>query len=454
MTRPTRLRSRALFLAATLLTATLLLGGVAQADNIDLVTLPSREGVQLTIYNSADLTFVKERRHITLKRGANKIQFSWANTLIDPSSVEFRPLEHAADVEVADTTFPGQKPQFLVWNIESRFEGQLLVEVSYFTSGLSWQMDYVGVVDPEEERMDLRGHVRVVNRSGEEYENAEIRLIVGTINLVEKIADLARRQGIPTPQPGSPMALSLRRDGAKAAFDQAEGAARDALSSEAKGVVKEGFSEYFMFSVQGQETVRNGWSKRMQAVRAKSAPFDIVYRMRAHQYGARPVRFFLWRNDEEHELGESPLPNGRIRLFRENGREGLSYLGDQLLRYVPIQAPIEVNVGTDDLVVYETLRHGTERFAFTFHKGHIIGWDTRTQWVDVVRNYRSKPIRFELHRRWPGHVDYTSPQETTTFDHQTIQAGFSVPPRGKVSYAATVVQHEGRNARQSRIDLR
>ena len=25
----------------------------------------------------------------------------------------------------------------------------------------------------------------------------------------------------------------------------------------------------------------------------------------------------------------------------ENGREGLSYLGDQLLRYVPIQAPIE-----------------------------------------------------------------------------------------------------------------
>ncbi len=435
-----------------ILAAVLLLSGNARADNVDLVTLPSREGVQLTIYNSADLTFVKERRHLTLKRGMNTIQFSWANTLIDPSSVDFRPLEHADKVEVADTVFPGQKPQFLVWHIESRYEGQLLVEVSYFTSGLSWQMDYVGTVDPEEERMDLRGHVRVVNRSGEEYENAEIRLIVGTINLVEKIADLARRRGIPRPQPGSPVALRLRRDGAKAAFDQA--AMAEGLRAQGKSVVKEGFSEYFMFSVEGTETIGNGWSKRMQAVHAKDTSFDIVYRMRAHQYGARPVRFFVWRNDEEHELGDAPLPNGRIRLFRENGREGLSYLGDQLLRYVPIKAPIEVNVGTDDLVVYESLRQGTERFNFSFRHGRVVGWDTKTRWVDQVRNYRGKPIHFELRRRWSGHVDYTSPQETSTFDHQTIQAAFTVAPRGRALYRATVVQHEGHNARQNRIDLR
>ena len=54
---------------------------------------------------------------------------------------------------------------------------------------------YVGAVtDPGEETMDLTGYVRVFNRSGEEYENAEVRLIVGTINLVEKIADLVKEQ--------------------------------------------------------------------------------------------------------------------------------------------------------------------------------------------------------------------------------------------------------------------
>lgn len=441
-------------LLAAILIALPLLSGTAFGDNIDLVTLPNRESVQLTIYNSEDITFVKERRHVTVKRGANKLLFSWANTLIDPSSVEFRPLEHADEVEIADTTFPGQKPQFLVWNLESRFEGQLLVEVSYFTSGLTWQMDYVGVVDPQEERMDFRGHVRVFNNSGEEYEDAEVRLIVGKINLVEKIATLARRQGIPVPAPASPMAQRLRRDASKAAFDMAaarEGAAR---AGEAKAIVKEGISEYFMFTVAGTETIQNGWSKRMQALRAASSKFEIVYRMRAHQYGARPVRFFIWRNDEEHKLGESPMPDGRIRLFRENGKDGLSYLGDQIVRYVPVKAPIEVNVGTDDLVVYETRRNSTERFNFTFHRGRVVGWDTRTTWIDTVRNYRSKPIRFELRRRWPGHIEYESEMETTSFDYQTTQAVFTVAARGQVLYPATVLQHEGRNARQNRIELK
>ncbi len=82
----------------------------ASAKNVDLVTLPDRDTVQLTIYNSDDITLVKETRHITLKKGKNRLQFSWANTLIDPSSVEFRPLEHTDQIEVAATVFPGQKP--------------------------------------------------------------------------------------------------------------------------------------------------------------------------------------------------------------------------------------------------------------------------------------------------------------------------------------------------------
>ena len=36
------------------------------------------------------------------------------------------------------------------------------------------------------------GFVRVFNNSGEEYEDAQVRLVVGTINLVEKIAQLAQ----------------------------------------------------------------------------------------------------------------------------------------------------------------------------------------------------------------------------------------------------------------------
>jgi hypothetical protein len=428
----------------------------AAAKNVDLVTLPRRNTVELTIYNSEDITLAKETRYITLKKGANQIQFSWAGTLIDPTSVELRPLEHADDIEIADTVFPGQKPQHLIWNIDSRFEGQVKVEVSYFTSGLTWQMDYIAITDPEEETMHFRGYVRVFNNSGEEYENASIRLIVGKINLVEKIADLARRYGMPVPKPAAPapaVMKKLRKPAIRATFAAAAEAAGGAPSAP-KQIVKEGLSEYFMFSVQGSETVKNGWSKRMIAVDEEGVEFDILYRMRAYQYGARPVRFFIWLNDEKHKLGESPLPNGQVRIFRENGKGGLSFLGQQLIRYVPIKAKIEVNLGPDDLVVYETLRTGTERYNFSFHVNHVNGWDEKTTWVDKIRNYRTKPIRFELRRKWTGHVDYSSEIETKLFDFHTVEATFDVPARGKVLYPCTVVTHHGVNKKQEHINLK
>ena len=94
---------------------------LSPAKNIDLVTLPKRNTVELTIYNSDDITLAKETRNITVKKGNNQIQFSWAGTLIDPTSVEMRVLEHADKIEIADTVFPGQKPQHLIWNVESEF---------------------------------------------------------------------------------------------------------------------------------------------------------------------------------------------------------------------------------------------------------------------------------------------------------------------------------------------
>src|SRR5262245_62169227 len=60
------------------------------ADNVDLSTVPARDSVQLTIYNSEDLTLVRETRKVSFKNGVNPLQFSWANTLIDPTSVQLR----------------------------------------------------------------------------------------------------------------------------------------------------------------------------------------------------------------------------------------------------------------------------------------------------------------------------------------------------------------------------
>src|SRR5438477_10700842 len=121
----------------------LLLNAMPAQARINVVTLPGRDSVQLTIYNSVDLTLVKETRLLTFRKGLNRLEFSWANTLIDPTSVEFRALTHADAVEVLDASFPPRVSNTLEWRINSDFAGEVQVEIRYFTSGISWSADYV-----------------------------------------------------------------------------------------------------------------------------------------------------------------------------------------------------------------------------------------------------------------------------------------------------------------------
>src|SRR2546422_8154834 len=149
------------FYAPTLLTLLTLLTNTNARVNV--VTLPGRDSVQLTIYNSADLTLVKETRVLTFRKGINKLAFSWVNTLIDPTSVEFRALTHADAVDVLDVSFPPRATNTLEWRIASEFAGEVQVEIRYFTSGISWSADYVAEADKPEKAMALAGNVRVSN---------------------------------------------------------------------------------------------------------------------------------------------------------------------------------------------------------------------------------------------------------------------------------------------------
>src|SRR5262249_51453412 len=113
-------------------------------------------------------------------------------------------------------------------------------------------------------------------------------------------------------------------------------AAAGAVAPQEKEIIKEGLSEYFIFAIEGTETISNGWSKRMRSLEAKSVPFKIQYRYRPQEYGEQLVRMYLLANDKPSKLGGSPLPDGIVRVFRDNGRGGLSFLTAQSVKYVPI----------------------------------------------------------------------------------------------------------------------
>jgi hypothetical protein len=451
--------------AMLMLVALVLLSGAAQARNVDLVTLPPRDSVQLTIYNSEDLTLVRETRSITFKKGVNRLEFSWAGTLIDPTSAYFRPLQQENQIEVLDTTFPADRPQVLIWNVDSKFEGQVQVEVSYFTSGISWNADYVMITNAAETQATLDGYVTVVNNSGEDYEGAQVRLVVGVINLVEKIAQLAQAGGNEPRQLKERQFRVVRR-----AVDKAEKAAADAapieLALERKPgaaappkVVKEGISEYFIFTVEGQQTVKNQWSQRMVSFRTRDVPFEVLYRYRLHQYGPKPVRFFILANDVEHKMGESPLPDGTIRVFRENGRDGLSFFTAQTTKYIPIREKIELNVGWDNQIVYERVVLDLARQNFLYDEKvqptpPVVGWDETRKWQEEVRNYRAKPIKMEVRHMLQGDVEFgMQGPAVKLYDFHTPEYVLEVGAGQKQKWMSEGAFHFGRNQKQNRVRL-
>ncbi|MGB2808004.1 MAG: DUF4139 domain-containing protein, partial [Sedimentisphaerales bacterium] len=263
---------------------------------VDLVTLPSRDTVQLTIYNSADMTLVRESRALTLKDGENKLQFSWANTLIDPTSLEMLPKASADKIDIADLTYPPRVRNLGLWNIESGVSGKVPVEITYLTSGLSWRAFYMGTLTEDEKTMRLQGYVRVTNNSGEDYENAQTRLIVGKVHMLDQIAELARRQ-YPYGRPGEPVPTErLLRLGGKDTRKKMEGLEEvtyDVVLAPAKPkeIKKEGLSEYFLYTIEGTETIPTGWSKRLLSFDVDDVPVINLYKYEQERYGNSVVRF-------------------------------------------------------------------------------------------------------------------------------------------------------------------
>jgi hypothetical protein len=453
--------------ATFVLIAILLLAGAAQARNVDLVTLPPRDSVQLTIYNSEDLTLVRETRSITFKKGVNRIEFSWANTLIDPTSAYFRPLQQENQIEVLDTTFPADRPQVLIWNVDSKFEGQVQVEVSYFTSGISWNADYVMITNVAETQATLDGYVTVVNNSGEDYEGSQVRLVVGVVNLVEKIAQLARanrlyERGENRAELAKSDMLRLKSGAMLDAIEVIDrsGMERNGAKRQAPPkVVKEGLSEYFIFTVEGQQTVKNQWSQRMVSFRTRDVPFEVIYRYRPHQYGPKPVRFFILANDVEHKMGESPLPDGTIRVFRENGRDGLSFFTTQAAKYIPIREKIELNVGADNQIVYERVVLDLARQNFLYDEKieptpPVVGWDETRKWQEEIRNYRAKPIKMEVRHVLQGDVEFSlQGPAVKLYDFHTPEYVLEVGAGQKQKWASEGTFHLGRNQKQNRVRL-
>ena len=134
--------------------------------------------------------------------------------------------------------------------------------------------------------------------------------------------------------------------------------------------MKQGLSEYFLFTIEGREDIKDNEPKRLVALKVAEVPLECIYKLSDRDGDSPFTKFYRFKNvkllDERgrakklsamENLGLSPLPNGMVRLFSEYRNKDLAYVGGTETKYVPIGDRVEVNVGPDkDITIHRRLK--------------------------------------------------------------------------------------------------
>src|SRR2546423_12105037 len=138
---------------------------------IKLITLPPRERVEVQLDNPS-ATLVEEERIVPLVKGENQVDFSWANTQIDPNTIVFRVVapvgDKPLDVKVLSVSYPPNEAA-LVWAVGSSDSGSARVRISYILGNLGKSFNYRAVAANDESTLTLSQYMRLQNFAHEEF---------------------------------------------------------------------------------------------------------------------------------------------------------------------------------------------------------------------------------------------------------------------------------------------
>src|SRR3546814_6948667 len=66
--------------------------------------------------------------------------------------------------------------------LDAKSGGKRTLEINYLTRGLSWQADYVLLLDDKQQSASVKGWITLRNSSGMSYKNIKADLVAGSIN--------------------------------------------------------------------------------------------------------------------------------------------------------------------------------------------------------------------------------------------------------------------------------
>ncbi len=282
-------------------------------------------------------------------------------------------------IQLADAADLITKPT-LVWNLDTKRQGEQTVEVSYQTDGITWRADYSLILNANDTATDVSSWVTLMNQSGVDYPNATLKLVAGDVQRVQP-----QQQGY-----GGGGGRMLMQ--AMQAKDEG-------------GFQEKSFFEYHLYTLGRKTTVENASTKQIELFAPKKdVPVEKVFVYYGvpearywHFYGQpnmdrdlgtqmnKKVDLYVkFKNDEKSGMG-IPLPAGRVRVYKRDEADGnVEFVGEDIIQHTPKDEEILVKMGSAfDLV--------GERKQTDFQVNNDQKWITESFEIKL-RNRKETPV--------------------------------------------------------------
>ena len=444
--------------------------------------------VALTVYNDGN-AIVRETRSVDVSKGTGEMRFEEVAATIDPTTVKFRSLSDPDgtvvleqnfeyDIVSADkllqkyigkpiaivtkdgTNYEGTLMSFdggqivlaenpegplniiargdnvkdiscsalpeglitkpsLLWLLQSAAGGRQMVEVAYSAGGCGWRADYTAVLNEKDTGLDLSGWVTLTNNSGKTYEKAHLKLIAGEVHRVQQPA--------------------MRR---------AAGAMVMEKAAEAGRFEEKAFAEYHLYALPRTTTIKDRQIKQIELLSASEVPcekkylFDVMRDFRP--YWDQPMTqdysvgekgkvqvFIIFKNDDKSHLG-MPLPAGRVRLFKFDGKD-MEFVGEDAINHTPKDEKLELLMGNAFDIV-------GERKRTNFVTGRGAHWMEESFEI-TLRNHKKEAVTVDAREhlfRWTNWKIVAKSQDYTKLDAQTIDFAVDLKPDQEKTVSYTV----------------
>jgi hypothetical protein len=213
-------------------------------------------------------------------------------------------------------------------------------------------------------------------------------------------------------------------------------------------IIKENLSEYFLYTVEGRDTIPNGWSKRLPSFQTADLPVASYYKFEREQWGDQVVRFYRFKNDKENKLGNEPLPDGDVKAFRFVTADKLyAFVGRTDVKYIPIGEEVEMRLGDDQEVLCKPTLMNWEKTDIHFDgNGAVTGWTIKEAWQVEAQNSKDIDITLDVRRNFTGDWSLATDAKYEKVDVSKVKFIISLKSREQAKLSYEVTTRYGTNA--------